>query len=425
MRKKILILSTGDTNGAYEVMCKIASILIKDGHFVKMLVKEKIKKENYIVKYNKTTKNSYFDRIISKFFSKPKKRETQSLKEYSFESYDESSTNLDIKQVIRQIGFTPDYTFVGMTPDFANSTDLLNLYKTTNTSIYNITVDMNHFTGGCHFAWDCNKFTTSCDQNCPALISGKERASENFKLKFKNAKDANFKIIAGSGWTLDQAKRSAIYSSQHIIYNINSVIDMKILNNSKRHIAKDIFDFDSKKKHILIGSQNLTNVRKGFRYFIDSLVDLESELNNKEIENTVIVVVSRSIQEELKNICFEVKTVDFIKDYRLLSLLYQAVDIYVNSSIEDSGPMMVSEAMACGTPVVGFDMGVVHNMVITGVNGYKAVNKDSRDLSNGIKQILRLSPVEFLRYSTNATKKAKNESSFEFVSKIFSEILNE
>ena len=74
--------------------------------------------------------------------------------------------------------------------------------------------------------------------------------------------------------------------------------------------------------------------------------------------------------------------------------------------------MMVSEAMlACGTPVVGFDMGVVHNMVIT-VNGYKAVNKDSRDLSNGIKQILRLSPVEFLRYSTNATQKAKNESSF-------------
>ena len=425
MRKKILILSTGDTNGAYEIMCKIASILIKDGHFVKMLVKEKIKKENYIVKYNKTSKNSYFDRIISKFLSKPKKREIQSLKEYSFESYDESSTNLDIKQVIRQIGFIPEYTFVGMTPNFANSTDLLNLYKTTNTSIYNITVDMNHFTGGCHFAWDCNKFTTSCDQNCPALISGKKGASENFKLKFKNAKDANFKIIAGSGWTLDQAKRSAIYSNQHTIYNINSVIDMKILNNSKRHIAKDIFDFDSKKKYILIGSQNLTNVRKGFQYFIDSLVDLESELNNKEIQNTVIVAVSRSIPEELKNIRFEVKTVDFIKDYRLLSLLYQAVDIYVNSSIEDSGPMMVSEAMACGTPVVGFDMGVVHNMVITGVNGYKAVNKDSRDLSNGIKQILRLSPVEFLRYSTNANQKAKNESSFEFVSKIFSKILNE
>ena len=199
-------------------MCKIASILIKDGHFVKMLVKEKIKKENYIIKYNKTSKNSYFDRIISKFLSKPNKREIQSLKEYSFESYDESSTNLDIKQVIRQIGFIPDYTFVGMTPDFANSTDLLNLYKTTNTSIYNITVDMNHFTGGCHFAWDCNKFTTSCDQNCPALISGKEGQVSNFKLKFKNAKDANFKIIAGSVMDLR--------SSQKIGYLLKSTYDL-------------------------------------------------------------------------------------------------------------------------------------------------------------------------------------------------------
>ena len=56
---------------------------------------------------------------------------------------------------------------------------------------------------------------------------------------------------------------------------------MKILNSSKRHIAKDIFDFDSKKKYILIGSQNLTNVRKGFQYFIDSLVDLESRVKQQ------------------------------------------------------------------------------------------------------------------------------------------------
>ncbi|MFP3802939.1 glycosyltransferase, partial [Paraburkholderia sp. SIMBA_027] len=80
----------------------------------------------------------------------------------------------------------------------------------------------------------------------------------------------------------------------------------------------------------------------------------------------------------------------YIKDYRLLALLYQAADLFVNSSIEDSGPMMVSEALACGTPVVGFDTGVLTNMIIDNYKGYKAPLKDSKKLAEGIKKIFEL-----------------------------------
>ena len=118
------------------------------------------------------------------------------------------------------------------------------------------------------------------------------------------------------------------------------------------------------------------------------------------------------------------KHINYIKDYRLLALLYQATDVFVNSSIEDSGPMMVSEALACGTPVVGFDMGVVNNMVITGYNGYKAKLKDSGDLSQGIKEILELSKDEYKQYSLNALKQVEEYSSFEYADKVFTKFFN-
>ena len=90
----------------------------------------------------------------------------------------------------------------------------------------------------------------------------------------------------------------------------------------------------------------------------------------------------------------------------------------MNSSIEDAGPMMVSEALACGTPVVGFDMGVVNNMVISGYNGYKAKLKDSEDLANGIMKIFQLSSENYKTYSSNAVKQVEMYSTLDYAEKV-------
>ena len=69
-------------------------------------------------------------------------------------------------------------------------------------------------------------------------------------------------------------------------------------------------------------------------------------------------------------------------------------------------------------PVVGFDMGVVNNMVINGYNGYKAELKNSNDLALGIKIILELSKQEYQRYSDNSVKQVEEFSSFNALKKI-------
>ena len=165
--------------------------------------------------------------------------------------------------------------------------------------------------------------------------------------------------------------------------------------------------------------------RKGFDYFLESLKILESCISEEQRTRIVIVVVSRDIHSGFEGINFEKKVIDYITDYRLLILLYQAIDLFVNSSVEDGGPMMVSEALACGTPVVGFDMGVVNNLVINDFNGYKAELMSAPDLSAGIKKIFELSKMEALNYSVNAEAIINEQSSFEYASKIFNEIIYE
>jgi glycosyltransferase involved in cell wall biosynthesis len=46
------------------------------------------------------------------------------------------------------------------------------------------------------------------------------------------------------------------------------------------------------------------------------------------------------------------------------------------------------EAMACGTPCIGFDTGGIPEMIAHGKNGYVAKYRDAEDLATGILRIL-------------------------------------
>lgn len=432
INRKILLLSTGDVNGAYEAIYRLADPLSNQGHQVKMLVKAKTKSDNFIVEYRETQSKNAVVRVVIKVLEKINKkffiRKKDAFdKEYDFISVDETKKNINPSQIIKQIGFVPEYIFVGMTNDFMNSTDLFNLQQLTKAQVYNITVDMNHFTGGCHYAWDCEGYIKGCDVNCPAIVDKKANgiAKKNFEAKLKNAKKGNFKIIAGSQWTINQAKKSKIYGSQQEIVNVNSLIDTSFFNPVNRDIAKKVFDLKEDKFYILMGCQNASRRRKGFEYLVEALTILETKISDEQKNKIEVLIVSGQVSNNFDFIPFDKKFIEFVKDYRLLKILYQASNVFVNSSIEDSGPMMVSEALACGTPVVGFDMGIVNNMVISDYNGYKAKLKDSNDLAIGIKKILDLSEEEYNQYSLNAVKQVEEFSSLKFAEKVLADLLEE
>ena len=85
---------------------------------------------------------------------------------------------------------------------------------------------------------------------------------------------------------------------------------------------------------------------------------------------------------------------------------YQIADIFICPSIEDSGPTMINQSIMCGTPVVSFEMGVSPDLVITGKTGYMAKLKDSKDLAQGIFEILSLTDDNFNEMSDNCRKLA-------------------
>ena len=84
-------------------------------------------------------------------------------------------------------------------------------------------------------------------------------------------------------------------------------------------------------------------------------------------------------------------------------------DILLYPTLADNCPLVVLEAMACGTPVIAFNTGGVPELVEHLKTGYVAEYKNSADLANGAE--LFLSDYD-LRENTGILARQRVEDKF-------------
>jgi glycosyltransferase involved in cell wall biosynthesis len=83
----------------------------------------------------------------------------------------------------------------------------------------------------------------------------------------------------------------------------------------------------------------------------------------------------------------------FVGGQRIKALAYSAADVFVLPTRGEGLPNVLLESMACGTPMVSFDVGGVPDLVRPGVTGYLARPEDAEDLEHGIRQLLEDAPL--------------------------------
>lgn len=101
-----------------------------------------------------------------------------------------------------------------------------------------------------------------------------------------------------------------------------------------------------------------------------------------------------------------------IDDERMMSFAYSAADLFVIPSLQDNLPNTVMEAMACGVPTIGFDVGGIPDMVRPGITGFLTPPEDVAALRTTILQAFT-QPEQLAALSINCRKIAIEEYAIE------------
>lgn len=234
--------------------------------------------------------------------------------------------------------------------------------------------DMWAFTGGCHYAMDCDQFKSSCS-HCFYL---KQVASSSVKIlqqKKKYWDDIKLHLITCSSWLQLQVQSSALFK-QTPVSTIGNTLATDLFKPIDSKLIREQYGLKTDGFYILAGAMDFEDERKGFKYLLEAM----QIVNQSGIE--VYLITFGKVNATMLDT--PVISLGAISDTEKLVEAYNLADIFVLSSIQDNLPNTVLEAMSCGIPVVAFDSGGVRDMIDHGKNGLIVDDIDSDKLAEGL-----------------------------------------
>ena len=281
--------------------------------------------------------------------------------------------------------------------------------------------DMWPFTGICHYAGDCDKYTSHCE-NCPILYKGnkKDLSFHTFQQKKRMLEGSHIHFVSCSQWLGNMAKRSKLIGN-HSIVSIPNAINTNLFKPRDKQAARHKLGLPMDKQLLLFGSMKTSDKRKGIDYLVNAC-ELLAKSHPDFCKQLGVVILGKESNLYESLFPFPIYSMNYVNSEKELADIYNAVDLYVTPSLQDNLPNTIMEAMACGIPCVGFNVGGIPEMIDHLHNGYVADYKSAEDFANGIHWAL--SEGEYESLSQEAHRKVLTSYSESAVAKRYIEVYN-
>ena len=204
-------------------------------------------------------------------------------------------------------------------------------------------------------------------------------------LRKKLSWSKNINLIAPSEW-ISQCARNSILMKDNKIVIIPNPINTEQFRPINKNYARKLLKIKTDKKVILFGSiDGGRDPRKG----ADLLIDVLKYISNKGNIQIVIFGKKNKNQNIFENTNFEIINLGKINSNDKMATVYSAADIFLIPSRIESFGQTAAEAQSCGTPVIGFDIGGLRDIVTHNKNGFLIEPFNTKKMALAIDDLLK------------------------------------
>lgn len=389
--KNILIISSANPECGPGVLARDAkNALENDNLNVDVLTLFEVKNHS---EYKYIFKDNKFCSLIYKLYQRILSIVPRQLGTYFLFYKKETCPPVPSSLVLNSIKKEYDLVLIKFWQGMLSYKTVFEIHKKLKCPIFFECVDYGPFAGGCHFPGKCERYKIGCGK-CPAICSSNENDFTHFNFLFrKNVIQKINPLIIANTYMFRWFNQSDIMARLQHVVSLPIILE-NIFKPRDRNFLRAKYSIPENKEFILFfGSQSIADERKGMRYLIEALDLVSKKLKKEECSKFYLLVAGNKSKEILSNLNFEGKELGFLQTNELAEI-YSLSDSFLCPSINDAGPMMVNQAISCGTPVIGFEMGTCIDVVKDKNTGFLAPLTDSETFAGCIIKMFRLSPEE-------------------------------
>lgn len=276
--------------------------------------------------------------------------------------------------------------------------------------------DMWAMTGHCAYSYECERWETGCG-SCPHLEEYPRLRMDTsawlWRVKDWIYERARLTIVAPSTWMASLVRRSPLLS-RFPVYVIPNGLDTETFRPVPKPLARERLGLGPQERVVLFSAASLLDHRKGGAVLQEAIRQAVAG----GLQHVTFLVMGRNTGAWRADAPFRTVSLGYVGDDETLATAYSAADIFVLPTLAENLPNGILESMACGTPVLSFDVGGIADAVRHMETGYLACKEEAADLAKGLRVLLD-SPGLCARLSARCREVAQQEYPLELQTQRF------
>lgn len=243
-------------------------------------------------------------------------------------------------------------------------------------------------TGHCAHGLSCERWRVGCGA-CPDLglypAITRDGTAANWDRKREVYAASQLHVAAPSQWLLDRVADAPLAAGVVERRLIRIGVDRAVFTAGDRQAARARLGLPADVAIVMFAAHGTrANPWKDFATLERAVERLPGLLNGKRV--VLLAIGQAGENRQLEGA--ELRMLPFERDRGRLADFYRAADVYLHATRADNSPIVVIEALACGTPVVASAVGGIPELVDAGQTGWLAPVGDAEGLAQQTARLL-------------------------------------